>query len=50
MVMLIWIAIANAILWSGVITLLLLSLLRSSREVEAQAARLEAQPLEKNEN
>ncbi len=45
--MLVWIAIANAILWSGVITLLLFSLLRSSREIEAQAARVEAQLSEK---
>ena len=40
--MLIWIAIANAILWSGVITVLLLSLTSSSLEIEAQVARVEA--------
>jgi hypothetical protein len=45
--MLIWIAVANAILWSGVITFLLLSQVRSSLEVEAQVVRLEAQLLEK---
>ncbi len=41
--MLVWIAIGNVVLWSGAITLLLLSLVRSSREIEAQAVRLEAQ-------
>lgn len=41
--MLIWIAVANAVLWSGVLTLLLLSLVRGSLEIEAQAVRLEAE-------
>lgn len=48
--MLVWIAIANAVLWSGVITFLLLSLVRSSREIEVQAVRIEAQLSEKNES
>lgn len=45
--MLVWIAIVNAVLWSGVITFLLISLARSSQEIEAKAARLEAQLSEK---
>jgi hypothetical protein len=46
--MLIWIAVVNAIVWSGVITILLLALINSGRQIEAQAARLETQPIEKS--
>lgn len=41
--MLVWIAVANAVLWSGVITFLLLYLVRSGQEIEALAVSLEAQ-------
>lgn len=40
--MVLWIAVANAVLWSGVILFLLLWLIRSGQEIEAQAVRLEA--------
>jgi hypothetical protein len=40
--MLIWIAIVNILVWSGIITCLLLILVQSSPKIEAQAARLEA--------
>jgi hypothetical protein len=48
--MLIWIAVANAVLWSGVIIFLLLSLVRSSLEIEAQAVRVEAQLSQKTQS
>jgi hypothetical protein len=41
--MIVTIAIANVILWSGVIVGLLLYLTRSSRQIDDQLARLEAQ-------
>ena len=41
--MLIWIAVANAVLWSGVILFLLLYLIRDSQELEAELAQMEAQ-------
>lgn len=40
--MLIGIAVANAILWSGVIVTLLLVLARDARQTEAQLNRLES--------
>lgn len=43
-----WIAIGNAILWSGVILFLLLRLMRDARDVEEHLARLEAEADEKD--
>lgn len=40
--MLIWIAVANAVVWGGVIVFLLLRLMRGARDIEARLERLEA--------
>ena len=41
--MLIWIAVANAVLWSGVFLALLLVLMRGTDSINAQVNRLEDQ-------
>jgi hypothetical protein len=44
--MLIWIAVANAVVWGGVIVFLLLRLMRGARDIEARLERLEAEAAE----
>jgi hypothetical protein len=41
--MLTWIAVANAVVWSGVIVFLLLRLMRGAKDIEARLERLEAE-------
>ena len=41
--MLTWIAVANAVVWSGVILFLQLRLMRGARDIEARLERLEAE-------
>jgi hypothetical protein len=42
--MLLWIAVVNALVWSGLITALLLWLLRSHQAIDQRLKRMEDQP------